>query len=157
MSDRQQAQLLSAAIQQTGVAEVIKASQTDSSVNLICRVNDKKVWCKIVEYVLSRKTNWSEHICQQYFMRNDRLVYGWNFIINSSDLDAAVKEACRLIKASVGVAKQLVPSGKQLDSMPLIGAGKSRTAEISFDPRSPGPDRGGPSHKGAYPVGGGAK
>lgn len=157
MSEGQQAQLLSAAIQHTGVAEVIKATQSEGNVSLICRVNDKKVWCKIVEYVLSRKTNWSEHICQQYFMRNDRLVYGWNFIITSPDIDAAVKEACRLIKASVGVAKQLVPTGGQLDSMPLVGASKSRTAEISFDPRSPGPGRGGPSHKGAYLIGGGGK
>lgn len=157
MTDSTQAQLLSAAIQQTGVAEVIKVSQTDDRISLICRVSDKKVWCKMVEYVLSRKTNWSEHICQQYFMRNDRLVYGWNFIVISSDLPASIKEACKLIKASVGVAKQLAPTGGQLESMPLVGASPSRTAEISFDPRSPGPSRGGPSHKGAYPIGGSGK
>jgi hypothetical protein len=153
-TDKIQAQALADAIQKTGVAEVLKISQSADKVSLVCRVSDKKAWCTMVEYVLARKKKWSEHICQQYFMRNGRLVYGWNFILMSSDLADSVKDACKLIRASVGIAKQLAPVGSQLDSMPLVGVSRSRSENISFDPRAPGPDRGGPSHKGAYPIGG---
>jgi len=151
------AQMLAEAIQNTKVAEVIRQTESADRISLVCRVHDKKVWCSVLEYVLSRKTNWTEHVCQQYFLTNGRLVYGWNFILNSTTLDSSVKEACRLIKASVGVAKQLGNTGGVTNEMPLVGASPRRTANISFDPRAPGPSNGGPSHKGAYGIGGGGK
>jgi hypothetical protein len=149
------AQMLAEAIQATEIADVLKASGDDSKVHLICRVHDKRAWCAVVEYVLARKGDWSEHICQQYFMRNGKLVYGWNFIINSKDITAAVKDAVKLIKNGTGVVNQIAPAGRELTSFPLVGYSSRRNAKTVFDPRQPGPSRGGPSHKGAYTVGSG--
>jgi len=148
-------QMLTEAIQATEIADVLKASGDEGKVHLICRVHDKRAWCAVVEYVLARKGDWGDHICQQYFMRNGKLVYGWNVIVNAKDIEAAAKDASRLFKAGSGVVGQLATPGRELTSFPLVGTSPRRNAKIVFDPRQPGPSRGGPSHKGAYSVGSG--
>lgn len=148
-------------IQESGIATVLRKTELTSSLRLLCRVGDKKRWCAVLEHVLPKKDGWTEHVCQQYFMKEDQLVYGWNLILNSEDLPAAYANACKLFKAATnavqaGVKKKEKPRKGPVDSMPLLGASPRRTMSISFDPRLPGPGRGGPSHKGAYTtVGGG--
>jgi len=147
-------------IQESGIATVLRKTETSGSLRLLCRVGDKKRWCAILEHVLSKKTGWTEHLCQQYFMKDDTLVYGWNFILNSEDLPAAYDNAYKLFKAAAsaiqaGVKKREKPRRGQVDSMPLLGASKRRTMQLSFDPRLPGPSHGGPSHKGAFTISGG--
>ena len=145
------AQLLKRAIEASGVAEVIRCSSTDGSVKALYRVFEKRVWLGILEFTLSRAEGWSAHVCQQYFMRGGRLVYGWNFILQSEDTTAAVQQAAQLLAQAAEVVPQVVARGP-LDSYPLVGASPRRTAKIAFDPRLPGPDKGGPSHKGAYSI-----
>lgn len=148
---------LTDAIAKTKVAEVVKGTETEDSVRLLCRVHKKDTWCKILEYILLRKKDWSEHICQQYFMRNGQLIYGWNVIINSTEIDKAVDSVCKLLQSALGSFRSRAKEKKQqvvsVDSMPLVGAGAHRTAKIVFDPRLPGPRHGGPSHKGAFTIG----
>lgn len=146
-------QLLSRAIEGTGVAEVVRASSDKGSVKILHRValGQKMIWLGILEYVLSRADGWSAHVCQQYFMRGPKLVFGWNFILQPP-------KAVELAAALITQAGQVVPRTMQvtragdLDSFPLVGATSRRTAKIAFDPRLPGPDKGGPSHKGAFPM-----
>lgn len=145
------AQLLARAIEASGVAEVIRCSSTEGSVKALFRVFEKRVWLGILEYTLSRAEGWSAHVCQQYFMRGGRLVYGWNFILQSEDTHTAVQHAAQHLVRAAEVVPQIVASGP-LDSYPLVGASPRRTAKIAFDPRLPGPDKGGPSHKGAYSI-----
>jgi hypothetical protein len=146
------AQLLASAIEVSGVAEVIRCSSSGSSVKALFRVFEKRTWLGILEYALSRADGWSAHVCQQYFMRGGRLVYGWNFILQAEkDIDAAARHAARhLTKAAQIVPRTITPG--PTDSYPLVGASHRRTAKIAFDPRLPGPDKGGPSHKGAYAI-----
>lgn len=151
------AEKLATAVEDSGFAIVIKKTEPAGSVRLLCRVSDKKAWCALLEYVLGRKKDWTEHVCQQYFMNGGKLVYGWNFILNAENIDAAVANACKLFKAAptglvVATHKQRKKSRGSIDEVPLIGASPSRNANGSFDPRLPGPSRGGPSHKGAYTV-----
>jgi hypothetical protein len=149
--------MVAEAVQATEIADVLKATGDGGKIHLICRVHDKRAWCAIVEYVLARKGDWGDHICQQYFMRNNKLVYGWNVIINSKDILAAAKDAAKLFKAGVAVISQIqaAPVGRELTSFPLVGASSRRNAKIVFDPRAPGPSQGGLSHKGAYSIGSG--
>ena len=145
--------LLKAALEASGIAEVVRASADDASVKLLHRVRHKRAWLAMLEYTLSRADGWSAHTCQQYFMRGGKLVYGWNFILQPMDCaleEAASKVAQLLVQAAKIVPRVLAMSKK--DSFPLVGASHRRTARIAFDPRLPGPDKGGPSHKGAYGI-----
>lgn len=148
-NDKQAAEkLLARAIESTGVAEVVRVSSDKSSVKVLYRVSQKRIWLGILEYVLSRAEGWSAHVCQQYFMRGGRLVYGWNFILQPPKAVEIVSQL--LVQAAKVVPKtiQMIPGG--VDSFPLVGSTHRRTAKIAFDPRLPGPDKGGPSHKGAF-------
>lgn len=140
------------AIEASGVAQVIRCTESSEQVHVFHRVLDKVKWANILEYILSRKTAWDAHTCQQYFMRGGKLVYGWNFILQpTGTLEDAVAEVTKLLVEAGKVVPRVVGRG-QLSSFPLMGATPRRTASIAFDPRLPGPDKGGPSHKGAYPI-----
>lgn len=145
--------MLSNALTSTQVAEVLRESAEDGTAKLLFRVTQKKIWLGILEFMLARASTWTAHVCQQYFMRSGKLVYGWNFILrpnNGVKLEAAAAEACQLlIQGAHTVPKVLA---EPTDSYPLVGASPRRTARLVFDPRAPGPRQGGPSHKGAFGV-----
>jgi len=142
--------LLSRAIEDTGVVEVVRSSSDDASIKVLHRVKQKRVWLGILEYVLSRAEGWNAHVCQQYFMRGGHLVYGWNFILQPRDKASTV--AHLLAQATKVVPKTMLVSSGPLESFPLVGTSRHRMSKIAFDPRLPGPDKGGPSHKGAFPM-----
>ena len=139
--------LLVAAINGTDVVEVVRSSSDKTSIKVLYRVGQKRVWLGILEYVLSRTEEWSAHVCQQYFMRGGQLVYGWNFILQPPHKAHVVVDL--LTQATQVVPKTMSATGP-LETFPLVGSSSRRTAKIAFDPRLPGPDKGGPSHKGAY-------
>ena len=146
-------QLLSNALTGTQVAEVLRESSEDGSVKLLFRVTQKKIWLGVLEYVLARASSWTAHVCQQYFMRSGKLVYGWNFILRPNGgvkLADAIAEACQLLLQGARTVPKVL--AEPTDSFPLVGASPRRTARLVLDPRAPGPRQGGPSHKGAYNV-----
>lgn len=147
------ADLVIAAIHKTGVVEVIRDHSTENQIHLLCRVHHKKLWISEMEYVLVRRKLFTEHLCQQYFVRGGKLVFGWTLIIDPSkvSLDDAAIEFTKFMEQAVEVVPKKIMKG-QISSFPLIGAGTYRTSSTVFDPRLPGPSRGGPSHKGAYNV-----
>jgi hypothetical protein len=146
-------QVLAWAIESTGVAQVVRQSAEGLSAKVLFRVTEKRTWLAALEYTLARADGWSAHVCQQYFMRGGRLVYGWNFILQASERSLLDAASCvsGLLRDGVRAAPKLGSRGS-LDSFPLVGAPRYRTANIQFDPRLPGPGRGGPSHKGGYSV-----
>lgn len=143
---------LARAVNMTGLAEVVRVSESKKQVSLLYRVKDKKQWLALMEYILQRKTCWEAHICQQYFLRANSLVYGWNFILQASKtLREAVEEVSKLVEAGQLEVPRARAQG-QLSSFPLVGASPRRTASLVWDPRQPGPAQGGPSHKGAHSI-----
>lgn len=145
--------LLKSAIEASGIAEVVRVSSDKTSVKLLHRVRHKRAWLAVLEFILSRADGWSAHVCQQYFMRGGKLIYGWNFILQP--IECSVDEASLLVAKLLVKAAKIVPkvlATSQKDTFPLMGASHRRTARIAFDPRLPGPDKGGPSHKGAYDI-----
>lgn len=146
---------LTEAIDSLGIVEVVKQSSDAQSVKLLCRVHDKKVWCQVLEVVLIAKSGWDAHVCQQYFLKDGKLVYGWNFIIQSPKLVDALTNATSLIsRTRSAITKAEESHSGEITSMPLIGASPIRNNPIVFDPRLPGPSKGGPSHKGAFTIAG---
>jgi hypothetical protein len=145
---------LAAAIESTGVAETVRHSVSGNSVKVLHRVSQKRIWLGILEFVLSRAKGWSAHVCQQYFIHKGRLLYGWNFIlqpVGDGTLETAVEAVAGLLVQATKVVPRVMATGP-IDTFPLVGSSRRRTARIAFDPRLPGPDKGGPSHKGAYPI-----
>jgi hypothetical protein len=143
--------ILAQAIDASGVAEVIRSSCAAGTVKLLYRVSEKRTWLAILEYALARANGWSAHVCQQYFMRGGKLVFGWNFILQSGEnLEEVAKKVSALITQGAKVVPKVMGGG-QLSSFPLVGHQRNK-AGIVFDPRLPGPSRGGPSHKGAYSI-----
>ena len=137
---------LIAALEQTGFLKVVKSEEAKTQIRLLCRVSSKKQWCDLLEKLLDGKQGWTEHVCQQYFLKDKKLVYGWNVIINAEDPAAAAKSICR----QMTVMMTMDEGG--IDSIPMRGA--LRTTGGVFNPAAPGERRGGASQRGAYPVGG---
>lgn len=137
----------------TGFVEVVSHSESPDSLRLVCRVSNKLRFRDMLESVFLANTKklWTPHVCQQYFLRDGKLVYAWNFVINSDKLDDAVDSIC------AEVAKFLAPpppaaEQEDIDSIPLVGA--YRPANIgAFNASAPGPRRGGASQKGAHAIG----
>jgi len=147
------AEILAGAINKTGVAGVVRASSDAAGVKVLYRVGEKRTWLAILEYVLARADDWSAHVCQQYFMRGGKLVYGWNFILQSHKPEESVRRVAKLLMEGLKAAPKVLARRGSIDSFPLVGASPRRTASnLVFDPRMPGPGRGGPSHKGAYGI-----
>lgn len=147
------------ALESTGIVQVVRLTVNDKQAHALCRVaaGTKRLWCDMLEYILTRKTCWEDHICQQYFIRGGKLVYGWNVIVIAADeLEGAVSEFNGLLTQASQVVRRINTTQVSVDSFPLVGASHRRQSRnIVFDPRLPGPGRGGPSHKGAYEIKGG--
>lgn len=139
------------ALEQTGYVKVVKTEEAPTQLRLLCRVSSKKQWCDLLERLLQNKQDWTEHICQQYFLKEGKLVYGWNVVINASDLMKASLSICNQL-AAISMVDE---GGVGVDSFPLRGAYRSTGA--SFNPSAPGVARGGSSQKGAFSVGGGGR
>jgi len=154
MATQTQGWTLAKIIEATGLVEVLRVTDGKKQVTLLHRVKDKKKWIALIGYLLAHRTCWEAHICQQYFLRGDSLVYGWNFILQpTKTLKEAVLEIGQLVEKGQHEIPKSVGQG-QLDSFPLMGASPKRTMPAVFDPRQPGPERGGPSQKGAHSIGG---
>jgi hypothetical protein len=134
------------ALERLEFVTVVRTEEAASQLRLLCRVTNKKAWCVVLERLLQDRRDWTAHICQQYFVKDGSLVYGWNFIVNADDKGSASKDICRLLT---------VPQRVEVDTFPLRGAW--RTSEGSFNPRAPGARTGGSSQKGAFPISTGDK
>lgn len=148
MAKATSADLLAQGVEHAG-AEVLKLGQDTGSIKLLCRVRNKRAWCDTIEYVLARKQGWDAHICQQYFLRGGRLVYGWNVILKSKSLVKAARNARNLFIDAVRVLSQLSAEQEAgpIESFPLVGFSPNRNRPLVRDSKT-----GLPVHKGAYSV-----
>jgi hypothetical protein len=131
------------AMQSGGMVEVLRCDADGNQLSVLFRVFNKKNWLKTVEYILARKRGWDAHICQQYFLKGAKLVFGWNFILEAEDeLESAMANAASLLSQGQRVAVQL-PREHDPDTVPLVGAGAYRTAKQDLDPSTGLPRKGG--------------
>lgn len=100
-----------------------------------------RVWLGILTFLLSRKQGWDEHISKQYYLRNGKMIYGWNFIAqweSAEDKERVLAEISNLLRRAT---QELPRSGTQLDSYPLV-AKKGRNVPATRN------------NKGAHRIGG---
>jgi len=141
------------AINATGVAEVVKVTESPTQLRITHRVAGKKlsVWLGIVSYVLSRQHGWDAHVSKQYFLKDGKLLYGWNFIAQwseSENKDAVLAQVRELLVKAKAAVPQIV---HQLESYPLHAKGERNAPGNSrMSVAAPGPMQGGVKHKGAY-------
>lgn len=95
--------LLTEAIENTGVVSVLVRGSTDQQVKLRVRVSNENRWKHMITFLLREEVRvalselkWNLHVCQTYLLKEGRLVYTWSFVLQSSDIDKAVMEVCRL-------------------------------------------------------------
>jgi hypothetical protein len=141
------------AINATGVAEVVKVTETPTQLRITHRVAGKKlsVWLGIVSYVLSRQRGWDAHVSKQYFLKDGKLLYGWNFIAqwgSPEDKDQILKQVRDLLTRAKSEVPQIV---HQLESYPIHAKGeRNMPGSARMNASAPGPMQGGVKHKGAY-------
>jgi hypothetical protein len=77
--------------------------QTNKQVKLRVRVSNENRWKHMITFLLREELRiansefkWNLHVCQTYLLKNNRLVYTWGFVVQSSDIDKATVEICRL-------------------------------------------------------------
>lgn len=94
------ANLLVDAIQSVNVATVLRCSSSDFLVRVRLRISNQNRWKHMLTFILREenrsKEAWQLHVCQHYLLHNDRLVYTWEFILQSNELVVAVHDLCRM-------------------------------------------------------------
>lgn len=137
MSSKAHTERLARAISGTGLAEAVAASFGDNRVAVLCRVKDTnmKKWLEVVTNVLLGAQSeaqeihrWQCHICQHYFLKEvngqDKLVWGWNFSIQSSEMTLSLDVVIRVLK---GLPPREFPQNEVME-MPMLGAPPDRNA-----------------------------
>lgn len=153
--------LVEEAINDTQVAEVVKIHDMKNQLRVTHRVvkGRRGIWLEVVTFVLSRKHGWDAHVSKQYFMREGKLRYAWNFIIqwkSGQSKKKVLTQVVELLNKSRNIVRQdqAAVGARQLTSYPLVASDKrNMPGASSMDVRAPGPMRGGPKQKGAYKVG----
>lgn len=93
-------EMLVEAIRGVGVATILRNGMTDRQIKLRLRISHQNRWKHMLTFLLREEArvrgDWSLHVCQHYLLYKDRLVYTWNFILQSDDLDNATRDVCRM-------------------------------------------------------------
>lgn len=147
------AQNIAEAINSTKIAEVIKVTEGPNSVQIVHRVKPKQLatWVGVLEFVLSRKQGWEDHICKRYFYQGGKVRYAWNFIVQWKSAKQKDEVLTQIYKALMAAAQAVPQSFHQLESYPLVGAKEGRNVpQGAWNPKASGPMTGGLSQKGAH-------
>lgn len=112
MSTKEYAERASRALEGSGLAEPVSATFGENRIAVLCRIhkNNEKKWLALITKIMmaaqseSKEAHaWACHICQNYFLKevhpgDQKLVWGWNFSIQSKEMGAALDRIIRLIK-----------------------------------------------------------
>lgn len=165
MSEKAYSERLARCIESIGVTEVIRSSFAEGRVTVLFRVTSKFQDGKLDERPLLLALErlilhdpegsgpWLCHVCSQLLPKKIedgtwRMVKGWNVSISSKDFDNDLNTVSRLLRgieiAKTPLKKNVTVTGStEIEVIPLVGAGPSRTS-------SPKDNKG----KGAWTVGG---
>lgn len=105
-----------------GGFEVVNKSAKDTQIRLMGRVPKQSMagWLIIVQrLLLASGAGWSADISKQYFLRNERVVFGWRVIFQGPELETHIT-AIEQVITNAPRARAVV------DEVPLVGARASR-------------------------------
>lgn len=162
------------------MVQVLSGARLPAQVRMRLRVTNESRWLHMITLVLKEeeRAEWNAHLCRQYILHEGRLVYTWNFVVQSGELERAVQDVCRVFdlicsnidmfddaeerevkrpapkrsknakRTSNGKPERRISHG-DLDEIPLVGAEGRAVPEVAWNQfRAPG------KRKGAHPIGG---
>ena len=143
---------VAAAINATGLAEVVKVNEGPRSIQIVHRVKSKQlsVWLGVVSQVLAKKNGWEDHICKRYFYDGGKIRYAWNFIAQWKDEDQKDEILLQITKLFVGASKEIPQTYHQLNSYTLNAKENRNIPQSPQNFGAPGPMTGGLSQRGAH-------
>lgn len=133
MVTKEHAEKLARWIEATGLAQPVSANHAENRVTILCRVPDgkEKQWIKVVESILLNAIEeaeqvhaWQAHICRNYFIKDKRLVWGWNVSIQSREMSHSLAMIQKLLKGE----PIRVTNSRELEEFPLHGAPADRNS-----------------------------
>jgi hypothetical protein len=148
MSSKAYADRLARALEATGLAQAVNSTYGESQVRVLCRVLPGKddEWVGLVRRLLlateieqGRPYSWQAHICRLYFLKEKKLVFGWNVSIQSLDMSTSLDYLNRVVRGEDPGTLSKVRAG-ELEEMEFTGVTGDRLPT--------------PLGKGAYTVGG---
>lgn len=133
-------EMLVNAIAGIGVATVLKNGMGDRQIKLRLRISNQSKWKHMLTFLLREEIrvrgDWNLHVCQHYLLYKDRLVYTWNFILQSEDLDNATRDVCRmfdLIRSNLSLfedQEEVMRPTKANNSGPVTRAAREASRRI---------------------------
>jgi len=174
-------ELLGEAVERTGVVQVLSSACLSEQVRMRIRVTNESRWIHMITLILKEeeRAEWNAHLCRQYILHEGRLVYTWNFVIQSGEIERAIQDVCRvfdLICSNIDMfddaaeremkrpspkikdsSKSQEDNGRphrrishgDLDEIPLVGAEGRAIPEVAWNQF-----RSSGKRKGAHPIGG---
>ena len=97
---------LAIALNELSFVQALESEQQGQAINVLCRVKPGSgvLWASLAERILresnrqeSEGSNWHTHIARVYMLRDNRLVYGWVFVIQSSNIGKTIPTVVALI------------------------------------------------------------
>lgn len=157
---------LAKALNQLSFVSAIEHEQQDSAVNVLCRLKPGygEPWAAVANRVLREadrrqgtSDHWHTHIARVYMLRNNKLAYGWTFVIMSANADKAINTVVGILRQ---IAQEISVTAKS--SQPtqnrtaIIEPQEEEEHEADDDPPALGEDDDytdseGPLPKGAIP------
>lgn len=133
MSSKAYAERLSRALEATGLCEAVNATFGENRVAVLCRVkeNNERKWTELLHKVLmaaddeSKEVHaWQCHFCRNYFLKDRKMVWGWNISIQSKEIVHSLDMISRVLRGQPLRATDK----REVEEFPLHGAPADRNA-----------------------------
>lgn len=79
--------------------EVVAAGSRHDDLRLLFRVYDEERWLKVVSLFLQEEQgeNWYSYVGKKYLLKEGKMVYAWNIVLESPELDVTVQKVRKIL------------------------------------------------------------
>lgn len=133
MSSKAHGERLARALESTGLCEPVNIHFGEDRVAILCRVQQdkEKQWVDMLQKVLVAADSeagevhaWKCHFCKNYFLKDNKMVWGWNVSIQSREMSHSLDKISMVMKGQPIRAT----SKKEVEEFPLFGAPADRNS-----------------------------
>lgn len=92
--------------------EVVRADVTDRQLRILGRIPEKgrmPTWLETMQRLLARghSARWDVDISKQYFLRGEKLLFGWRVILQAEGLASCLPDIVSTVASAPQVSRQL--------------------------------------------------
>ncbi len=133
MSSKAHAERFSRTLSSTNLCEPVNANFGEDRVAILCRVKQEKEkqWVDTLQKILvaaeeeaNEVHTWKCHFCKHYFLKDGKMVWGWNVSIQSREMSHSLDAITKVVR---GEPLRAVRGG-EVEEFPLFGAPADRNA-----------------------------